>query len=97
MPLKSWKSNWDNLSVYFNFPQEIRTLIYTTNAVEALHRQFRKVTKAKSLFPNDEALTKMLFLAYKGISNKWTSSLKNWSFIISQLSITFENRIKNYV
>lgn len=97
LPLKSWKSNWENLTTYFDFPQEIRTLIYTTNAVEALHRQFRKVTKAKTLFPNDEALTKMLFLAFEGISKKWTTSLQNWSFIISQLSIIFENRIKNYV
>jgi len=97
LPIKSWKSNWENLSAYFQFPQEIRTMIYTTNAVEALHRQFRKVTKAKTIFPNDEALTKMLFLAFRDVSRKWTSAINNWPFIISQLSIIFENRIIDFL
>jgi len=69
-PIKSWRNNWNNLAVFFKYPDEIRRLIYTTNAVENLHRQFRKVTKNRSLFPNDEALTKILYLAYRDISKK---------------------------
>ena len=92
-----WRVNWPELSTFFQFPQEIRTIIYTTNAVEGLHRQFRKVTKSKNLFPNDEALTKMLFLAYKDISKKWRLPLKNWAFVISQFSIIFDKRIKPFI
>jgi putative transposase len=95
--IKQWRDNWHELSTFFQFPQEIRTIIYTTNAVEALHRQFRKVTKAKTLFPNDESLTKAIYFAYKDISRKWTMPVKNWPFVISQLSITFEDRIKAFI
>jgi transposase-like protein len=94
--IKQWRENWNELSTFFQFPQEIRTVIYTTNVVEGLHRQFRKVTKAKSLFPNDEALTKVVYLAYKDISKKWTMPIKNWPFVISQFSITFGDRVKTY-
>ena len=96
-PINSWKNNWDNLAVFFKYPEEIRTVIYTTNAVENLHRQFRKVTKNRALFPNDDALTKMLYLAYKDIANKWTMPLRNWAFIFSQLSIIFEERLKPFI
>jgi putative transposase len=92
--LNSWKNNWPNLSVYFKYPEEIRRIIYTTNIVEALHRQMRKVTKTKSLFPHDDALKKMLFLSYLDIQKKWTAPIQNWAFIISQLSINFKDRVK---
>jgi putative transposase len=95
--INSWKENWQYLSTYFQYPQEIRTMIYTTNAVEALHRQFRKVTKAKTLFPNDEALSKMIYLAFRDISKKWTMPVRNWAFVISHLSVMFNDRIKNYI
>lgn len=95
--INKWRDNWTELSTFFDFPQEIRTMIYTTNAVEALHRQFRKVTKSKALFPTDDALVKMLFLAYRDISKKWTMPLKNWSFVISQFSVIFNDRLKNYL
>ncbi|HEX2865664.1 MAG TPA: transposase [Ignavibacteriales bacterium] len=95
--IKQWRDNWTGLRTFFEFPQEIRTIIYTTNAVEALHRQFRKVTKAKTQFPNDEALTKMLYLAYKGISKKWTMPVRNWAMVISQFVVTFQERLKAYV
>ncbi|MCU7522803.1 MAG: IS256 family transposase [Ignavibacteria bacterium] len=95
--IKQWRDNWMGLKTFFEFPEEIRTIIYTTNQVEALHRQFRKVTKAKGQFPSDESLTKMLYLAYKGISKKWTMPVRNWAFVISQLSVTFEERLKSYV
>ena len=93
LALKSWKQNWPNLSTFFKYPQEIRTMIYTTNAVESVHRQFRKVTKARSLFPHDDALKKMLFLAYRDLSKKWANPTPNWAFVISQFSIIFDDRI----
>lgn len=97
LPLKSWRQNWNNIATFFKYPEEIRKMIYTTNAVEALHRQFRKVTKSKSLFPNDDALKKMLYLAYRDLSKKWTMPVRNWAFIISHFSIIFEDRFTNYL
>jgi len=97
LPLKSWRQNWNNIATFFKYPEEIRKMIYTTNAVEALYRQFRKVTKSKSLFPNDDALKKMLYLAYRDLSKKWTMPVRNWAFIISHFSIIFENRFTNYL
>lgn len=91
--IKSWENKWDNLSTYFAYTPEIRKLIYTTNTVEAVHRQFRKVTKSKTIFPNDKAVVKMLFLAYLDISKKWTSTIRDWSKIVSQLAIAFEGRL----
>ena len=96
-PIKSWRENWDNLAVFFKYPEEIRKMIYTTNAVENLHRQFRKVTKNRSSFTNDEALTKMLYLAYSDIAKKWTLPVRNWAYIFSQLSIKFEDRLKPFI
>lgn len=92
--IRSWRNNWERLSTYFKYPQEIRRIIYTTNIVEGLHRQFRKVTKSKSIFPNDESLRKILYLAYMDIQKKWTSRQPKWNFIISQLAIIFGERIK---
>jgi putative transposase len=97
LAIKSWRDSWPNLATFFEFAPEIRTMIYTTNAVEALHRQFRKVTKAKSLFPTDEALSKMLYLSYRDISRKWSMPLQNWPFVISQLSVVFGERITKYL
>lgn len=92
--IKSWRANWENLATFFKYPEAIRRIIYTTNAVEGLHRQFRKVTKNRSVFPNDDALQKMLYLASGDIMKKWTMSVPNWSLAISQLSIRFEGRLK---
>ncbi len=89
----SWKRNWAELSTYFKYPQEIRKMIYTTNAIENFNRQLRKVTKNKTIFPNDFALTKSLYLAMIDASNKWTSRLRDWDRIINQLAIYFEGRI----
>ncbi len=97
LALKSWRANWDNLAVFFKYPQEIRTMIYTTNAVEALHRQFRKVTKAKTLFPNDDSLKKMLYLAYRDIAKKWNMPVRNWSIVIGHFSIMFAEQIASYL
>ena len=72
---------------------ELRTIIYTTNAVESLHRQLRKVTKNKAVFPNDSALLKMLFLAARDVSKKWTQPIRTWKAVVSQLYVFFEGRL----
>jgi transposase-like protein len=92
--IKSWQDNWHKLSTYFKYTEEIRRIIYTTNTIEGFHRQVRKVTKTKGAFPNDDALLKLIYLAYQNISKKWTQPLHNWSLTVSQLSIYFEGRLK---
>lgn len=92
--LKSWQTNWEKLTTYFDYDQQIRRLIYTTNAVEGFHRQVRKVTKTKGVFPNDMALLKLIYLATEHISRKWTQPLPNWSITIQQLHIRFGDRMK---
>ena len=89
----SWRTHWPNLSTYFKYPQEVRTLIYTTNAIENFNRQLRKVTKAKSVFPTDDSLLKMLYLAMMDITKKWTGRRKDWGAIHSQLEIFFADRL----
>lgn len=91
--IKSWRNNWDELATFFKYPPEIRKIIYTTNAMESYNRQLRKVTKAKSIFPNDEALLKSLYLATVDITQKWTQSIRSWAQILAQLSIFFEGRL----
>ena len=90
---QSWRANWANLSTYFKFPQELRRLIYTTNAIEGFNRQLRKVTKAKSVFPTDESLFKMLYLAMMDITKKCTGRRQDWSMIHAQLAVYFEDRM----
>lgn len=89
----SWRSNWANLSTYFKYPQEVRTLIYTTNLIEGFNRQMRKVTKSKGVFPTDDSLMKMLYLAMMDVTKKWTQSRRDWGKIHSQLEIFFDDRI----
>lgn len=91
--VQSWKINWRNLSSYFKYPPEIRKVIYTTNPLEGLHRQYRKVTKSKAIFPSDQALQKMLFLASRDVMKKWVIPVRNWSLCISQLAVFFEGRL----
>lgn len=92
--IQSWQHNWEKLSTYFDYPPEIRRMIYTTNAVEGFHRQVRKVTKTKGAFSSDMALLKLIYLAVNNISKKWTQPLPNWSLIIQQLCIRFGDRVK---
>jgi transposase-like protein len=92
----SWRSNWANLATFFKYPQEVRTLIYTTNAIENFNRGLRKVTKSKSVFPSDDALLKMLYLAMMDITKKWTGRRRDWGQIHSQLEIFFADRLDNY-
>lgn len=91
--IKSWQDNWHKLSTYFTYTEDIRRLIYTTNTIEGFHRQVRKVTKNKGVFPSDDALLKLVYLAYKNVSKKWTQPLQNWSLTVSQLALHFEGRL----
>ena len=90
---KSWQAHWPELSTYFKYPQSVRTLIYTTNAIENFNRQLRKVTKSKAVFPNDDSLLKMLYLAQFDITRKWTGRRKDWGEIHSQLEVFFADRL----
>jgi len=93
----SWKRNWSELSTFFKYTPEIRTLIYTTNPIESMHRQIKKVAKNRSSFPNEQALIKLVFLAVEGASRKWTMRLRDWAMIYSQLMIFFQDRLAKYV
>lgn len=90
---KSWRENWVNLSTYFKYPVEVRRLIYTTNTIEGFNRQLRKVTKSKAVFPTDDSLLKMLYLAMIDITKKWTGRRQDWGTIHAQLSIYFNDRM----
>lgn len=92
--IKSWRDNWERLTEYFQYTKEIRRLIYTTNTVEGYHRQIRKVTKNKGVFPSDTALEKLVYLAYRNICEKWTMPLANWALISQQLAIKFGDRFE---
>jgi putative transposase len=91
--IKSWRNKWENLSVYFKYPEPIRRVIYTTNSIEAVHRQFRKLTKTKGGFPNDNSLLKLLYLGIQNASKKWTMPIQSWNLTLSQLAIYFEGRL----
>jgi len=91
--IKSWRKKWENLSVYFKYPEEIRKVIYTTNSIEAVHRQFRKLTKTKGGFPNENSLLKLLYMGIQNASKKWTMPIHNWNLALSQLAIFFEGRL----
>ena len=91
---KSWSEHWATLSTYFKYPNEMRKLIYTTNAIEGFNRQLRKVTKSRTVFPSDDSLLKMLYLATMDITKKWTGRRRDWSQIRAQLEIYFEERLE---
>ncbi len=93
--IQSWKNKWENLSAYFKYPEDIRRIIYTTNIIESIHRQFRKLTKTKGAFPNENSLLKLLYMGIQNANKKWTMPVRNWSLTISQLTIFFEGRLDN--
>ena len=92
---ESWRNKWDNLSNYFKYAEPIRRVIYTTNIIESVHRQFRTLTKTKGAFPNDNSLLKLLFAGIQNAEKKWTMPIRNWSLTISQLNIHFKERLKD--
>ena len=89
---KLWKSHWENVIPFFDYPKDIRKAIYTTNAIESVNRSIRKVIKTKGSFPNDDAIMKILYLALENISQKWTMPIRNWKSAMSQFAIKFEER-----
>ena len=91
--IKSWRDKWHLLSAYFKYPEAVRKPIYTTNAVEAVHRQFRKLTKTKGAFPNETSLLKLLYVGMLNASAKWTMPIRNWGQTMMQLSIYFPGRL----
>lgn len=92
--VKSWKNNWENLTQFFEYPLEIRKIVYTTNIIESLNRGIRKYTKTKSIFPHDQAAMKAVYLAIGNIENKWTLPIRNWGMILQQFLIKFEERCR---
>jgi len=95
--VQSWQRNWGEIATFFKYPPQIRKLIYTTNMIESYHRQLRKVTKGKSVFPTDEALLKMLYLITQDVMLKWTGRIHNWGQILLQLSVFFPDRVKSFL
>ena len=91
--IKSWRNKWDNLTHYFKYPKPIRKVIYTTNIIESVHRQFRKLTKTKGAFPNENSLLKLLYMGIQNAEKKWTMPIRNWNLTLSQLAIFFEGRL----
>jgi putative transposase len=91
--LRSWEANWAELSTYFKYPQEVRRLIYTTNAVEGFHRMLRKYTKTKAVYPTDDAVRKSVYLSIQETSPRWSMPVRDWGKIIGQLMIFFDDRI----
>ena len=97
MVIQSWRSKWPTLSTYFKYPDHVRTAIYTTNAVEAVHRQFRKLTKTKGGFANENSLLKLLYAGMLKTSERWTHPVQNWNLTLSQLAIHFEGRLDGHL
>ncbi|AOF15294.1 transposase [Yersinia enterocolitica] len=95
--LQSWRRKWENLSHYFRYPATIRKVIYTTNAIESVHRQFRKLTKTKGAFPNENSLLKLLYLGLMNAQEKWTIPIQSWNLTLSQLAIYFEGRLDKVI
>jgi putative transposase len=93
--LQSWRRKRENLSAYFRYPANIRKVIYTTNAIESVHRQFRKLTKTKGAFPNENSLLKLLYPGLMNAKEKWTMPIQSWNLTLSQLAIYFEGRLNN--
>ena len=90
--VKSWEDNWEVLSTFYEYPPEVRKIIYTTNMIEGLNRQFRQITKNKPSFTNDDSLRRMLYLASRRITRRWRTRCQNWDLVLSQLEIMFAGR-----
>ena len=93
--IQSWKNKWENLSSYFKYPEDIKRIIYTTNIIESVHRQFRKLTKTKGAFPNENSLLKLLYMGIQNATKKWNMPMWNWNLTLSQLAIFFEGRLED--
>ncbi len=97
MVIKSWRNKWALLSTYFKYPEYVRKAIYTTNAVEAVHRQFAKLTKTKRGFANENSLLKLLYAGILKAQERWSHPIQNWNLTLSQLFIHFEGRLDAHI
>ena len=95
--ISNWENNWEDVSSFFQFSNDIRRIMYTTNIIEGLNRQYRKVTKTKSVFPSDSALEKMLYLASENVVKKWTQRYRNWDQVLNQLIVLYGERLTAYL
>jgi transposase-like protein len=95
--ISNWRNNWNDLNSFFQFSADIRRIMYTTNIIEGLNRQYRKVTKTKSVFPSDSSLEKMLYLASQNVMKKWTQRYRNWDQVIGQLIFLYDERLIQYM
>ena len=95
--ISNWENNWEDVSPFFQFPDDIRRIMYTTNIIEGLNRQYRKVTKTKSVFPSDTSLEKMLYLASQNVTKKWTQRYRNWDQVLNQLIVLYGERLAQYL
>jgi putative transposase len=93
---KSWYNNWGELSTFYKYSAELRTLIYTTNPIESFNRGLKKVSKNRAIFPTEQAVTKLFYLAIGDIQKRWTQKIRDWGNIYSQLWIYFEDRLREY-
>jgi putative transposase len=93
--IKSWRTNWADIITFFKYPEEVRRIIYTTNAVEGFHRMLRKYTKTKTIYPTDDSVRKSVYLSVMEISKKWSYAVQNWGIILGQLTIFFEDRFQS--
>ena len=94
---RSWHAHWHNLNTLFNYPQEIRKAIYTTNAIESLNSVIRKAIKKRKLFPTDDSAKKVVYLAIQAASKKWTMPIRNWKMALNRFMIEFEDRLAEYI
>jgi len=93
----SWRSYWHNLNTLFNYPEDIRKAIYTTNAIESLNSVIRKAIKKRKLFQTDDSATTVIYLAIQDASKRWTMPIRNWKLVLNRFMIEFEDRLVDYV
>ena len=93
----SWRTHWDNLNTLFRYPEEIRKAIYTTNAIESLNNVIRKATKKRKLFPTDDSVKKVVYLAIQAAAKKWMMPIRNWKLALNRFMREFEDRLANYI
>ncbi|SHO27491.1 Transposase [Moritella viscosa] len=94
---KSWISNWENLNTFFRYPKDIRKAIYTTNAIESLNSVIRKAIKNRKVFPSDDSAKKVVYLAIRSASKKWSMPIHNWKAAMNRFIIEFEDRLKDHL
>lgn len=94
---KLWRAHWDNLNTLFNYPADIRKVIYTTNAIKSLNSVIRKAVRKRKLFPTDNSAIKVIYLAIQNASKKWIKPIRNWKLALNRFMIEFEDRLTDYI